>query len=178
MGGTTQDVRLDPKVQELLQKLDCETPGKVVGIVGIQAFKGDQLVWERKDYNLISYDIRDVLGELLIQQSLLPGARTTADLRVNSIQMGTSNASTDRSHTGLQSAPAVTKTLTAPDVAKVSPGVYTFTTTMLTSEGNGNTFTEVGLFTVDGTMLSRQVHSPFDKDVTLTVQYTWTYVFS
>lgn len=173
-----QDPREHPKVRHLLNALDSEQTGKVVGIVKIQAFKGDVLAWEREDHNLISYGIRDVLAELLIQQSLLPGVRPTADLRVGSIQMGTSNASVDRSHTGLQSVAAVTKSLNPADVAKVSDGVYTFSTTMLTSDGNGNTFTEVGLFTVDGTMLSRQVHSPFAKDVTLTVQYTWTYVFS
>lgn len=173
-----QDPREHPKVKKLLKELSAEQTGKVVGIVKIQAFKDGALAWEREDHNLISYGIRDVLGELLIQQTLLPGARPVTDLVVDSIQMGTSNASTDRSHTGLQSVPSVTKTLTAPDVAKVSPGVYTFSTTMLTTDGNGDTFTEVGLFTADGTMLSRQVHSPFLKDVTLTVQYTWTYVFS
>lgn len=171
-------IRNDKEVQRLLKKMEAEQPGKVVGIVEIRAFRGNQLAFERKDYNLITYGIRDVLAELLIQQSLLPGARTTADLRVDNIQMGTSNATTARSQTSLQSAAAVTKSLSPSDVAKVSDGVYTFGATMGTADGNGNTFTEVGLFTVDGTMLSRQVHSPFDKDVTLTVQYTWTYVFS
>lgn len=165
---------------KLVQRASLDQVPPLKGRVKIQSFDADsgRLNWEREDHNLIMLGIRDVLGELLVQQSLLPGARTVADLQINSMQMGTSNATPTRSQTGLQSTPVVTKVLAPANVSKTSDGVYVFNVTMLTSEGNGSTFTEVGLFSNDGTMLSRQVHSPFLKDVTQTIQYTYTYVFS
>lgn len=152
---------------------------QVTGLVKIQSFDADgRLLWERNGKNLVTFGIRDVLGELLVQQSLLPGARTTADLRIDNMQMGTSNASADRSQTGLQSAPPVTKSFAPANVSNPSAGQYVFTVTMELAEGNGNTFQEVGLFTVDGTCITRQVHAPFLKDVTQTIQYTYTLIFS
>lgn len=148
-----------------------------VRIVGTDVYSGlQQFCFD--NHNLITFAERDVLGELLVQQTLLPGARPVADLVIDSMRMGTSNATPDRTDTDLQGTTVVTKTFTAPNVSKISPGVYSFAVSMITSEGNGNTFYEVGLFTDDSTMLARQVHASFFKDNTLQVDYTWTITFS
>lgn len=152
--------------------------GKIAGIVKVREYDKDgRLVCEREDRNLITNGIKDVLGELLVQD-FLGGARTTAQLKIDSIKMGTSNVTPARTQTALQSAPAVTKTLAAVNVARPSTGTYTFTVTMDTSEGNGNTFREVGLFTQDGTMIARQVHADTAKDATKSLEYIWTLIFS
>jgi len=172
------DPRDDPEVKKLISNIDHV--GKVVGIVKIQVFDDatGKLIHEQIDKNLITYGIRDVLGELLIQQSLLPAARTTAQLQVKELQMGTSNATPTRAQTTLQSVAAITKVLAPANVSKSSAGVYVFTVSMGVGEGIGTTFTEVGLFTNDGTMLSRQVHGDYTKGAGQTVQYTWTYVWT
>jgi len=149
---------------------------EVKGFVKIRAFDSQTgaLLWELANKNLILYGMRDVLGELLVQATLLPGARAVGDLVIETMKMGTSNASTDRSQTGLQSAPVVSKTFSSANVSNPSPGEYVFTVTMTTAEGNGSTFQEVGLFTVDGTCLCRQVHSAYLKDNTQNVEYIYT----
>lgn len=170
-----------PNEQEVSRVLNQKDPySGAVGIVKIQLIeeRTGRLIWEQENKNLIVYGIRDVLGELLVQQSLLPGARTTADLRINAMQMGTSTATATRSQTSLQSAPVVTKTLSSSNVARPSAGVYVFTVTMGSGEGNGTVFNEVALVTTDNTMLSRQVHGGFSKNLGQNAVYTWTYIFT
>ena len=150
----------------------------IKGYVAIRCLDQDgNVIWEKQSHNLITFGIRDVLGELLVQ-NFVTGARSTSDLKIASIRMGTSDASPARGQIGLQSTAVVFKALTAPNVSRTSAGIYVYNVTMETGEGNGTTFTEVGLFTSDGTMIARQVHPPFTKDISQTIQYTWTQVFA
>lgn len=162
-------------------KLDTDFPIKgLKGEVEITIFNGDgSIERQMKGKNLIVNGMRDVLGELLLQD-LLTGVRTTTQLKITSMRMGGSTVTPAVGQTGLQGTTLVTKTLAAANVTKVSAGVYRMSATVVagTDATVGTVFNEVGLFTGDSTMVSRQLHGTYTLGTNQSVQYDWTYTFN
>ena len=139
--------------------------------------------------NKITFLAADVLVELIAQRASDPAP--ARDL-VYSMRMGTSNTAATRADTNL-GAYLIGKALA--DVNKVTgaPGELTFTATLATTDANGSTLREAGLFTagaapstsdVPGTtpgttrMIARQVHPDVPKTNAISVDYSWTIAFT
>lgn len=52
-------------------------------------------------------------------------------------------------------------------------GELVLTTTLSTSQANGQTLREVGLFMGSGLLFARQIHPAIDKNGAITITYTW-----
>lgn len=139
--------------------------------------------------NKITFLAADVLVELIAQRTTDP---VPARDLVYSMRMGSSNTAASRSDTNL-GAFIIGKQLA--DVNKITgaPGELTFTASLSTSDANGTTLREAGLFTagaapstsdVPGTapgvtrMIARQVHPDVPKTVAIAVDYSWTIAFT
>mgnify|MGYP000862384612 FL=1 len=139
--------------------------------------------------NKITFLAADILVELLAQRATDP---VPARDLVYSMRMGTSNTAAARSDTNL-GAYLIGKQLA--DVNKVTggPGEITFTATLATTDANGSTLREAGLFTAGATpstsdtpgttpgvtrMIARQVHPDVPKTNAISVDYSWTIAFT
>lgn len=137
--------------------------------------------------NVITFDAGDIVRALVAQRATDPVA---ANFRMGSMRFGANNTPPLRSDTDLiGEVVSVRKELT--DLQKVDglSGEISFTATLQTSDGNGNTFQEAGLFThgagvfsanVGGNVkaFARQVHAPIAKTSGVVFDYTWTLQFT
>lgn len=141
--------------------------------------------------NKITFLAADVIVELLAQRVTDPEASANA---IYSMRMGTSNTAAARSDTDL-GVYLIAKELA--DVNKVTgvPGELTLSATLETTDANGETLREAGIFTkgdalvptpsdaagtVPGAprMLCRQTHPEINKSVSLSVEYSWRLAFT
>lgn len=139
--------------------------------------------------NKITFLAADVLVELIAQRATDP---TPARDLVYSMRMGSSNTAPTRSDTNL-GAFIIGKQLADVDKVNGAPGEITFLATLATTDANGSTLREAGLFTAGATpstsdapgttpgvtrMLARQVHPDVPKTVAIAVDYSWTIAFT
>jgi hypothetical protein len=139
--------------------------------------------------NQITYLFATILTELVCQRSTDPAPLQDA---LYSMRMGTGTNQPTRSDVNLQ---AYVIGYALPDVNKVTlaPGEITLIATMPSTDGNGSTFSEAGLFsggtamstsdtpgTAPGTtrMIARQVYSPIAKTSAVTIDFSWTLLFN
>jgi len=137
--------------------------------------------------NTITYDAGDTIRALLAQRATDDAA---AELQLGSMRFGTDTTTPTRYDTDLiAEVPAVRKQLQDANKVDGITGEISLQATMLSTEGNGNTFAEAGLFTFgpgawnDGvggslTMFSRQVHAGIPKTSAFTLEYNWTIQFT
>ncbi len=136
--------------------------------------------------NTITYNAGDVVRALLAQRATDNAA---AELALGSMRFGTSTTTPTRNDTNLGSEVAGTREQLQ-DVNKVDgiSGEISLQATLDTTEANGNTLTEAGLFTtgtawandVGGTtyMFARQIHSPIAKTSSISLDYNWKLQFT
>lgn len=141
--------------------------------------------------NKITFLAADLLVELLAQRATDPAPLQDS---MFSMRMGSSNTPASRADTNLG---AFVIGVQLNDVNKVTgvPGELQFLATLATTDANGNTLQEAGLFTrgsagsptpsdAPGTapgnprMFARQIHPPVVKTVAISVEYDWRIAFT
>jgi hypothetical protein len=94
---------------------------------------------------------------------------------VNKISMGTSNSAASDTQTdlaGTKATPAAAITVTYPAYNSVM-----FSSALLGTEGNGNTYQELGLFAADNKMFSRTVIAAIVKSSSYKIAVDWLLTF-
>ena len=119
--------------------------------------------------NLVVDGGLSVFSKLIGQQ-----AATPTDLKFTKIRIGDNNTAPAAAQTNIIGTQIAEKTFTTTteDDGGVK-GLTTFVATLETSEGNGNTIREVGLFTFDSTMIARQITGDIAKTSSFAVEFTW-----
>jgi hypothetical protein len=138
------------------------------------------------DHNTITYDAGNIVRALLAQRVADPAP---LEFSVGSMRFGTSGTVPTRYDTDLLGEIAtVRKQLT--DLQKVNgiTGEITWNATLDTTDANGYTLREAGVYTRGTTwdsgvggnlkMFSRQVHAAIEKSSSLRLEYSWTYQFT
>lgn len=144
--------------------------------------------------NKIMFLAADVLVALIAQRAAdYGGGATTANDQLYTMRMGTSNTAPSRADTNL-GAPVIGKVLTDP-AGKITamPGELQLLATLATTDANGVTLQEAGLFTKGagaGTldapgnvvatprMFARQIHPGIPKTNAIALAYSWTIAFT
>lgn len=175
MSNSTQLVTTVPMRGDLTIKVKDASTGTLIRTIEIR--------------NKITFLAADVLVELIAQRATDP---TVGNQKMYTMRMGTSNTAASRSDTNL-GAPVIGKVLN--DINKITglAGELEFTATLDTTEANGNTLQEAGLFTkgagtgtldAPGTtgavprLFARQTHPPIPKTAALTLEYSWRVAFT
>jgi hypothetical protein len=141
--------------------------------------------------NKITFLAADLLVELLAQRGTDPPPLQDS---MFSMRMGSSNTPASRADSNLG---AFVIGVQLNDVNKVTgvPGELQFLATLATTDANGNTLQEAGLFTrgsagsptpsdAPGTapgnprLFARQIHPPVVKTVAISVEYDWRIAFT
>ena len=145
--------------------------------------------------NKIMFQAADLLVSLLAQRAVdypggLPGQ--IPNDQIYTIRMGTGSTAPLRTDTNLVN-PVFGFHLDDAHKVTAMPGELQFLATMGTSDGNGNSYQEAGLFTKGATsgvldlpgstvltprMFARQVHPAIPKTNAISLQYSWTIAFT
>lgn len=139
--------------------------------------------------NTITNQAGDVLRALIAQRTTDPAASRYA---IGSMRFGTSSVVATQADTDLL-AEVSTIRKELDDTAKTNgvSGEIVFQATLETTDGNGSTLREVGLFTTgvswvgdvdpataDVFLFARQVHAAVEKTSALTLEYNWAIQFT
>lgn len=162
---------------------------RIVGTLSIRvrdAVTGRQLRVVQKR-NTITFNAGDIVRSLLAQRSTDPAP---AEYQFGSMRFGTSDVAPTRSQTDLVTEVlGIRKELTDGQLIDGVSGEISLDASLLSGEGNGNTFQEAAVFTLGAStydanvsgslqMFSRQVHAPLAKVSGIVFDYTWTYQFT
>jgi hypothetical protein len=137
--------------------------------------------------NTITFEAGDIVRAMLAQRATDP---SPTEYKFGSMRFGTDNTTAIRSQTDLiTEVIGLRKELTDGQKVDGISGEISLDATIESTEGNGNTFQEAGVFTigsgtydanVGGTvkMFSRQTHAPLAKTSAIAFDYTWTFQFT
>jgi len=116
-----------------------------------------------------------VMGGRNLLRDLLWGTVTGVNAGVRHIAVGTSDTATADGQTALV-AEVYRQVITG---TSVTDGALNIQGYLGTSEANGNTLNEAGLFTVSGVMVARALFvAPIEKNASLTVSLSWDLTIS
>jgi hypothetical protein len=156
-------------------------------VIEVRTTRRQRLIRRIIKRNVITFDAGDIIRALVAQRATDP---TPASFRMGSMRFGTNNTPPQRSDTNLiGEVVSIRKAL--PDIQKIDglSGEISFTATLASGDGNGNTFQEAGLFTFGSALFdanvggnlkcfARQVHAPLAKTSGVVFDYTWTLQFT
>lgn len=137
--------------------------------------------------NTITFDAGNIVRSLLAQRASDPAP---AQYQFGSMRFGTDNITPTRLQTDLMTeVVGIRKELTDLQLVDGVSGEISLDASILSTEGNGNTFQEAGVFTLGaaaydanqgGTlkMFARQVHAPLAKTTGIIFDYNWTFQFT
>lgn len=148
-------------LSKALSKKPMKQKSGIKGRLTLNVFKDGELIDTLIDDNLIVNAGQSWVLDLLSNNTSL----FAQYIRIGSSD--TAAAVTDTSVTPFS--PDFTKTITP----IVTGNACSYTFTIGTSEANGNTIVEYGLFLDDDTMIARVVKTPIPKDNTISIQGTW-----
>lgn len=98
---------------------------------------------------------------------------TLTDFQLASLRVGTNATPPTKGNTALGTQ-VFSKALGPSNRLRSLPtGELVLSTQLTTSEANGNTLTEAGLFLGNGQLFARQVHPAIAKTSSITVSYNW-----
>ena len=144
-----------------------------IKVTAIDAFGGERVVYD--GHNLIMDAGLSALPILLAQTVGVPADYAIATLRAGDSATAPSNTDTNVTN---QIGPDKAFTLVTLDSGG-TPGLVDFETSLATTEGNGFTIREVGLFlAASSTMFSRQVIGAVAKTNAITLKFNWRIQFS
>lgn len=118
-----------------------------------------------EERNLIVNGAKDQLARLV--------GGSGANRQITQIGFGIGAAAASPGNTALTS--AYTKPVTS--VEYPTTGQVRFNWTLSTAEANGKSITEFGLVCADGTLFSRKVRAPIQKESDLSLSGAWTIIF-
>jgi hypothetical protein len=98
----------------------------------------------------------------------------TANKTISTFQCGSGTANPAAGDTALGTS-LFTKVVSS--IAYPGLGQVAFTFSLESAEGNGNSYTEWGLFTADGDLFSRKTSVSIAKDTTIRIVGVWTLTF-
>jgi hypothetical protein len=174
---------------KIIQAQSCISRLRMIGTLTIRvrdARTGRQLRVLQKR-NTITFAAGDLVRSLLAQRATDPAP---AQYQFGSMRFGTDNTTPTRAQTDLiGEVVGIRKELTDGQKVDGVSGEITLDASILSTEGNGNTFQEAGVFTLGagtydanqgGTlkMFSRQVHAPLAKTTGIIFDYSWTFQFT
>lgn len=174
---------------KIIQAQACISRLRMIGTLTIRvhdARTGRQLRVLQKR-NTITFDAGDIVRSLLAQRATDPAP---GQYKFGSMRFGTDSTAATRSQTDLiGEVLGIRKELTDGQKVDGISGEISLDASLLSGEGNGNTFQEAGVFTLGaGTydanvgstlmMFSRQVHAPLAKTSGIVFDYNWTYQFT
>jgi hypothetical protein len=137
--------------------------------------------------NTITFDAGDIVRSLLAQRATDPAPE---EYQFGSMRFGTDSTAPTRSQINLISEVlGIRKELTDGQKNDGLSGEISLDASLLSGEGNGNTFQEAAVFTLGAStydvdvggslkMFSRQVHAPLAKTSGIVFDYNWTYQFT
>ena len=137
--------------------------------------------------NTITFAAGDIVRSLLAQRATDP---SPAQYQFGSMRFGTDNTTPTRRQLNLIAEVVGVRTeLTDLQLVDGVSGEVSLDASVLSNEGNGNTYQEAGVFTLGaaaydanqgGTlkMFSRQVHAPLAKTIGIIFDYNWTFQFT
>jgi len=149
--------------------------------------KTGAVIWTHTKRNIITFAAGDIVRALMAQRATDTPA---TQLQWGSIRLGSSSQAPSRYDTDLiMEVAGLRRELT--DAKKVNgvTGEIALQATLLSTEGNGFTFQEAGVFTLGAAAYSadvggslqlwaRQVHAAFTKSNAFSVDYNWTFQFT
>ena len=131
----------------------------------------DRLLYEYKTPNTIVNNARGILANLLRGEDV-------TNKKITTMKVGTGTTAPTRDDVALKDGAALSISTTSALVTG-KPGEVKFSAELpIGASGDGKTFTEVGLFSEDGTMFARQVHTAQTKSSSVKLEYTWIIVFT
>lgn len=161
---------------------------KLKGTLVIHVRQGDHgpIIRTITKRNTITFDASEVVRQLVAQRAT---DYVPAELMLGSMRFGTNNTTPSRYDTNLHAEdPTLRKQLTDSKKINGLPGELILQATITTSEGNGDTLCEAGLYTV-GTLwngavggslklFARQIHGSISKTSSISLDYNWTLQFT
>ena len=124
--------------------------------------------------NTITYDGLSGIIKLLAQNS----GDVLADYQIKSLRVGTGTIAPTRADTALVAEVFSMPLVDVDRVETIATSQLVITKTLQTTEANGNTLVEAGLFYNNGTLFARQIHPAIPKTVIITVTYEWQISFT
>lgn len=162
---------------------------KMTGTLVIHVRQGDggPILRTISKRNTITFDASEVVRQLVAQRAT---DYDPSNLMLGSMRFGTNNTTPSRYDTNLHAEdPTLRKQLT--DAKKINGlvGELLLQATLSTTEGNGDTLCEAGLFTagagawndpVGGSLkiFARQIHGAIAKTSSISLDYNWTLQFT
>lgn len=135
------------------------------GIFLVEVRRNGVLIEVVEETNLIVSGAKNQLARLV-------GGNGT-NRHINRIGFGTGTAAAAPTNTALTA--AYVKNVTS--VEYPATGQVRFHWTLSTAEANGMSITEFGLICADGTLFSRKVRAPIQKESDLSLSGAWTIIF-
>ena len=124
--------------------------------------------------NLIVNNGLTVFGQLLAQVAVIP-----TNNKITSIKFGTDSTAAAAAQTNIIGSLIIQKNIsTYTEDVGGTPGVVAFELTLDTTEGNGSTINEIGLFTANSTMVARRVTPAIPKTNLISVSVEWRLTFT
>ena len=122
--------------------------------------------------NVIVFDARITMAHLLVGDSV-------STYKIGFIAVGQNSTAPQRSDTALVQQ-VIQQPIEPYDFPGGDIGQVEITATLdFTSEANGSTLREAGLFSANGTrMFARQIHGAIVKDSSIQLQYIWRIIFT
>lgn len=147
--------------------------------------KTGRILEQFKKSNLVCNGAKEAMVRLLAQASLHGGSPSNEDFeetKLWAIYVGTGTTAPVVTDTDLET-PVFKKACDQPFSVNTTTGVVEVQMTIATGEANGNTLTEVGLFTrgdnddpnltSDDLLFARQIHGAIAKTSSISIEYTW-----
>lgn len=125
--------------------------------------------------NTIVFGGLSAIIQLLAQNTGGPAPNT---LNITSLHVGTGTIAPTRADTALVNDVFTMALVSADRTVALSTSQLTITKTLGTTDANGNTLTEAGLFLADGSMFARQIHPAIPKTNIITITYEWQISFT
>lgn len=161
---------------------------KMKGTLVIHVRRGDHgpIIRTITKRNTITFDASEVVRQLVAQRG---SDYDPAELMLGSMRFGTNDTTPSRYDTNLHAEdPTLRKQLTDSKKINGLPGELILQATLTTTEGNGDTLCEAGLFSV-GTLwngavggslkiFARQIHGAIAKTSSISLDYNWTLQFT
>lgn len=135
------------------------------GIFLIEVRRNGVLVDSFEEKNLIVNGAKNQLARLV------GGAGSNRQITQIGFGLGTNAASPENASLSSAYTKAVSS-VEYPDVGRVR-----FNWSLSTAEANGKSITEFGLLCADGTLFSRKVRAPIQKESDLSLTGSWTIIF-
>lgn len=178
-------------MQQLIQAVSLRPSNmrmKGTLVIHVRDAKTDRVLRTVHKRNTITFDAGDIVRSLLAQRTP-PADPAPAEYSLGSMRFGTSTTTPTRFDTDIISeVTSARKELTDAKKTNGVQGEISLQATLGTSDANGYTLTEAGLFTrsttwnnaVGGSLLmfARQVHAAISKTSSISLDYTWTLQFT